>query len=119
MFYRRKYYIVKNEFVEIFNTHFDDTNLPNQLKNGARLVGRWMSPYDKSTTEVFAIWEYDSYERYKEIETKIRGDSEHVAKINQWYEKYGGREHVYKECILKVNNGPIYSTFKNHEQNNS
>ena len=35
MFYRRKYYIVKNEFVEIFNEHFNNTNLPNQLKYGS------------------------------------------------------------------------------------
>ena len=38
MFYRRKFYIVKNDFVEKFNEHFDKTNLPNQLKYGARLV---------------------------------------------------------------------------------
>lgn len=65
MFYRRKYYIVKNEFVEIFNTHFNETNLPNQMRHGARLLGRWMTPNSETTIEVFAIWEYDSYEKYK------------------------------------------------------
>ena len=30
------------------------------------------------TSEVFAIWEYDSFERYKEIESKIRSDEIHV-----------------------------------------
>ncbi len=61
MFYRRKYYVVKNEFIEIFNDHFNDTNLPNQIKYGSRLIGRWMKDNNDGTTEVFAIWEYDSY----------------------------------------------------------
>lgn len=72
MFYRRKFYIVKNEFVEILNAHFIENNLPTQLKYGARLVGRWMTPYDESSTEIFAIWEYDSYEKYIQIETNVR-----------------------------------------------
>ncbi|TKH07039.1 cytoplasmic protein, partial [Bacillus wiedmannii] len=52
MFYRRKYYIVKNEFVEIFNEHFTNTNLPNQLKHGSRLIGRWMKDNNDGTTEI-------------------------------------------------------------------
>ncbi len=39
MFYRRKYYIVKSEFVEVFNDLFNHVNLPNQLKHGSRLIG--------------------------------------------------------------------------------
>ncbi|MEK5475685.1 NIPSNAP family protein [Paenibacillus sp. FSL R5-0407] len=118
MFYRRKYYIVKNEFVEIFNSHFNEINLPNQTKHGARLVGRWMSQHDESTTEIFAIWEYDSYETYRAIETKVRGDMEHVSKIEQWYEKFGGRENVFKEYILDVKNDQIFSTLSNENNQN-
>jgi hypothetical protein len=110
MFYRRKFYIVKNEFVEIFNKHFNETNLPNQLKNGARLIGRWMIPNDELTTEVFAIWEYDSYDKYKEIEARVRGDEEHVKRVNNWYEKNGGRDYVYKEYIFEVRNEKLKST---------
>lgn len=118
MFYRRKFYIVKNEFVDIFNEHFNETNLPNQINHGARLVGRWMVPSNKSTTEIFAIWEYDSYEKYKEIETMVRGDKDHVKRINNWYEKNGGRGHVYKEYILEVKNEQIFSTLiKNNYTN--
>src|SRR5690625_1122487 len=62
IFYRRKLYIIKNEFVDVFNQHFNENNLPNQLKHGATLVGRWMIPYDEDTTEIFAIWKYDSYD---------------------------------------------------------
>ncbi|WP_237049401.1 hypothetical protein [Lentibacillus amyloliquefaciens] len=56
MFYRRKFYIVKSEFVETFNTHFNKTNLPTQLKYGSRLVGRWMKANNDDTVEIFAIW---------------------------------------------------------------
>ncbi|WP_409271744.1 NIPSNAP family protein [Neobacillus sp. SCS-31] len=110
MFYRRKFYIVKNEFVEVFNKHFNETNLPNQLKHGARLVGRWMVPNDERTTEIFAIWEYDSYEKYQEIEANVRGDREHVARVNRWYEANGGRDFVVGEYILSVRNEELKTT---------
>jgi hypothetical protein len=60
LFYRRKHYIVKNEFAATFNKLFNDINLPNQLNHGSRLVGRWMLPHSESANEIFAIWEYDS-----------------------------------------------------------
>ncbi|WP_236333081.1 NIPSNAP family protein [Paenibacillus auburnensis] len=110
MFYRRKIYIVKNEFVDIFNMHFNQNNLPNQMKHGARLVGRWMVPTTAMTTEIFAVWEYESYEKYKEIEGKVRADSDHVTRVCAWYEKNGGRDFVHKEYILEVKNEQIIST---------
>ncbi|MFB7142254.1 NIPSNAP family protein [Gottfriedia sp. NPDC056225] len=112
MFYRRKYYIVKNEFVEAFNEHFNETNLPNQLKHGARLTGRWMTSHDATTTEIFAIWEYDSYEKYQEIEANVRGDQEHVQRVQNWYEKYGGRTKVFEVYCLEVRNEELISTLK-------
>ncbi|MDX8342245.1 NIPSNAP family protein [Rossellomorea sp. YZS02] len=113
MFYRRKYYTVKNEFVEIFNQHFNNTNLPNQLKHGSRLVGRWMKDRGDGTSKIFAIWEYDSYEDYVEIENKIRSDEDHVKRIQEWYEENGGRELIGKEYILEVGNEAIESTVNN------
>ncbi|QUG84378.1 NIPSNAP family protein [Bacillus nitratireducens] len=112
MFYRRKYYVVKNEFIEIFNNHFNDTNLPNQIKYGSRLIGRWMKDNNDGTTEVFAIWEYDSYEDYEAIETKIRSDKMHVRRINDWYEKHGGKEYVLQEYILEIKNEVLFCTVK-------
>ncbi|QWU45445.1 MULTISPECIES: NIPSNAP family protein [Bacillus] len=112
MFYRRKYYIVENKFVEIFNEHFTNTNLPNQLKHGSRLIGRWMKDNNDGTTEIFAIWEYDSYDQYKEIESKIRSDEIHVKRIHDWYEKYGGREYVLKKYILELKNEELVCTEK-------
>ncbi|WP_026695593.1 NIPSNAP family protein [Peribacillus kribbensis] len=110
MFYRKKYYLVKNEFVQILNDHFTETNLPNQIRCGARLTGRWMVQRDETLTEVFAIWEYDSYEKYIEIEERVRSNPEHNEKIRKWYEINGGREHVYKEYFLEVRNEEIKST---------
>ena len=109
MFYRRKFYIVKSDFVDIFNAHFNNTNLPNQLKYGARLVGRWMKPNDNDTTEIFAIWEYDSYESYEAIESKVRSDEIHNKRIEEWYEKNGGRQRV-GEYFLEVRNERLEST---------
>lgn len=112
MFYRRKFYIVKSDFADIFNDHFNNTNLPNQLKYGSRLVGRWMKDNNDDTVEIFAIWEYDSYEDYAEIESKVRSDQAHLKRISDWYKKNGGKEHVYKKYILEVKNEAIESTVK-------
>ncbi|MFY3791899.1 NIPSNAP family protein [Ureibacillus sp. MALMAid1270] len=110
MFYRRKSYIVKSDFLEEFNEHFNKTNLPSQLKHGARLIGRWMKDNKNDTYEVFAIWEYESYEKYQRIESNIKEDVAHLQRIKKWYEKNGGREHVYQEYILEVKNEEIVST---------
>ncbi|WP_341519659.1 NIPSNAP family protein [Bacillus paramobilis] len=112
MFYRRKYYLVKNEFVEIFNEHFTNTNLPNQLKHGSRLIGRWMKDNNDGTTEIFAIWEYGSYKQYKDIESKIRSDEMHVKRIHDWYEKHGGRESVFQKYIIELKNEELACTVK-------
>ncbi|WP_044338610.1 NIPSNAP family protein [Rossellomorea aquimaris] len=110
MFYRRKFYTVKKEFVDIFNDLFNTLNLPNQLMHGSRLIGRWMKDNEDGTVEIFAIWEYDSYEDYVEIENAIRSDEAHVNRIKNWYEKNGGRDYVYKEFILEMRNEAMEST---------
>lgn len=112
IFYRRKFYTVKSEFVEILNANFNDTNFPNQLKHCARLVGRWMKANKDYTVEIFAVWEYDNYEKYLEIESKVRNDKAHVKRVQDWYQKYGGKEHVLKKYLLEVKNEPIESTVK-------
>ncbi|MBT2662989.1 NIPSNAP family protein [Bacillus sp. ISL-45] len=110
MFYRRKFYLVKNDFVEPFNKLFTEINLPNQLKHGARLTGRWMLPHDDDTTEIFAIWEYDSYENYIEIENKVSCDQEHLQRIKNWYEENGGKEYIQKQYFLEARNEKLLST---------
>lgn len=112
MFYRRKYYTVRSEFLETFNSLFESINLPNQLKHGARLVGRWMMDNQDGTSEVFAIWEYDSYDDYVAIEKNVKSDEPHLQRIRDWYEQHGGRETVLSQYILEVRNEEIKSTVK-------
>lgn len=69
-----------------------------------------MVPLDETTTEIFAIWEYDSYEDYVSIENNIRNDIEHVKSIQNWYEEHGGRDYIKREYLLEIRNEKIYST---------
>ncbi|MBP1950772.1 NIPSNAP family protein [Virgibacillus litoralis] len=110
MFYRRRFYIVRKEFVDILNAHFNNTNLPNQLKYGARLIGRWMKENADNTAEIFAIWEKDSYEEYLDVESKVRSDKAHVKRVQDWYQKNGGKENVYENYILEIRNEELEST---------
>ncbi|WP_241661732.1 cytoplasmic protein, partial [Bacillus wiedmannii] len=74
--------------------------------------GRWMKDNNDGTTEIFAIWEYDSYEQYKDIESKIRSDEMHVKRIQDWYEKHGGREYVLQKYILELKHEELICTVK-------
>lgn len=71
MFYRRKSYRVRPEQVAPFTAFFTEYLLPNQLKHGARLVGRWVT---EAGDEIVALWEYDSREAYERIEAAVRAD---------------------------------------------
>lgn len=65
-----------------------------------------------NTVEIFAIWEYDSYDNYIEIENDVKSDGAHVKRIKDWYEKNGGREHIFNEYILELRNEALVSTLK-------
>jgi len=56
--------------VDAFNAFFTNYLLPNQMKHGARLVGRWQTEDDR----IVAIWAYDSREAYERIEDAVRRD---------------------------------------------
>jgi hypothetical protein len=109
MIYRRKKYYVDASIVDEFNTHFNNTLLPTQLKYGARLVGRWMTQNNDGTVEIFAIWQYDSNEDYEKIENNVRSDNEHVQRVQNWFEKMGGRENL-KKVFHKIGEDFIEST---------
>ncbi|WP_175989170.1 NIPSNAP family protein [Bacillus sp. Marseille-Q1617] len=69
MVYRIRTYRIKPERFELFTEFFHHYLLPNQLKFGSKLVGRWVNS-DK--TSIMAIWEYEDHEHYKKIEGKIK-----------------------------------------------
>ncbi|GEN46106.1 NIPSNAP family protein [Alkalibacillus haloalkaliphilus] len=110
MFYRKKTYQVKSEFVSTFNKHFNQNLLPTQIKHGSRLVGRWMTNDQDGLVEIFAIWEYDSYGSYVQIEEEVRGDRAHVKRVKDWYDRHGGRDYVISKQLVSVNDEEIYST---------
>lgn len=75
MIYRRRTYRVLPEQVDAFNAFFEEHLLPNQLKHGARLVGRFVT---QSRDEVMALWEYDSCEAYQRVEAQVSGNELHL-----------------------------------------
>jgi 8-oxo-dGTP diphosphatase len=78
MLYRRKTYKINPETLELFNEFFHTYLLPNQLKHGAKLIGRWVT---ETKDEIVAIWEYKDYETYEKIEQLVREDElHHLAK---------------------------------------
>jgi hypothetical protein len=109
MIYRRKMYKVAPSIIDEFNQHFNQTLLPTQLKYGARLVGRWMTTPDGKAAEIFAIWEYNNHEDYERIEEKVRRDEPHMKRVQDWYEKMGGREKL-KEKFFKIDQDFLEST---------
>ncbi|MCT2536236.1 NIPSNAP family protein [Aquibacillus koreensis] len=109
MNYRRKMYKVAPSILDEFNKHFNQTLLPTQLKYGARLVGRWMTKENDGVIDIFAIWEYDSYEDYEIIENKVKSDEEHVKRVQKWFQKMGGREKL-KEVFFSIEQDFIETT---------
>jgi hypothetical protein len=97
--YRRKTYIIASSFVDEFNALFNDILLPAQLKYGARLIGRWHTQLDEETSEIFAMWEYDTMEQYEEIERRIKADQEHVRRVQERYDQLG--RHRYAEVFRR------------------
>jgi hypothetical protein len=71
MIYRMRIYTGVSANVAAFNDLFATLLLPNQLKHGARLVGRWQTEGDK----IVAVWEYASREDYDRIEEAVRRDA--------------------------------------------
>ncbi|SFS41159.1 NIPSNAP family protein [Paenibacillus sp. 453mf] len=92
---------------------FNDALLPTQLKYGARLIGRWQTTLNEETSEIFAMWEYDSLEQYDEIEKRIKSDVEHVSKVQQRLDAIG-RDRL-KEALQDIKQ-EFFTTTVNREQ---
>ncbi len=71
MISRREVFEVLPEKISEFNDFFHEYLLPNQLKNGAKLVGRWLTE-DKA--KIVTMWEYPSYEDFLKIEERVQKD---------------------------------------------
>ncbi|WP_017754468.1 NUDIX hydrolase [Calidifontibacillus oryziterrae] len=71
MFYRQEVQRILPERLDEVNRFFDKYLFPTQLKNGAKLVGRWVSA---ANDEIMTLWEYPSYEDYLKIEERVKKD---------------------------------------------
>ncbi|MDY0407545.1 NUDIX domain-containing protein [Virgibacillus soli] len=74
MFYRKKTYHITPEMLDRFNQFFHRYLYPNQIKHGAKLIGRWVN---EEQSEITAIWKYTSRNQYEQIENKIRQSDIH------------------------------------------
>ena len=75
VFYRKKSYEIEADKLELFNDFFHNYLYPNQLKNGAELIGRWTT---EDHRKIYAIWAYKSREDYERIERSVREDELHT-----------------------------------------
>ena len=82
MFYRREIIKTTPDKIRVFNEFFHHYLLPNQIKNGAKLIGRWIT---EDQHEIVAIWEYPSYDEYVKIEKRVQKDEwqklEHTQRL--------------------------------------
>ncbi|WP_078059899.1 NUDIX hydrolase [Gracilibacillus timonensis] len=71
MIYRKRTYKINADKYESFNNYFHSYLLPNQMKNGAKLAGRWTN-IEKNKVE--AMWEYKDMDDYYAIQQKVKDD---------------------------------------------
>ncbi|WP_338448698.1 NUDIX hydrolase [Niallia oryzisoli] len=74
MFCRREIHRIPPERVIDLNQFFHEYVLPNQLKNGATLIGRWIT---EEEDEIVTMWHYPSYNDYLKIEERVKKDQLH------------------------------------------
>ena len=75
MVFRMRTYQIKPTKLKEFNDFFHEYLLPNQIRFGAILIGRWVNN-DKST--IVALWKYESMDQYHRIEERIRKTTLHT-----------------------------------------
>lgn len=71
MFCRREIHKVCNGRLKEFNQYFEEYVKPNQLKNGAKLIGRWLTADEN---EVLTMWHYQSFDDFLKIEERVIKD---------------------------------------------
>ncbi len=74
MFCRREIYKISPGRIIECNTFFNEYVMPIQLKNGAKLIGRWIT---EEENEILTMWHYPSYDDYLKIEERVKKDELH------------------------------------------
>jgi 8-oxo-dGTP diphosphatase len=65
----RKTYRIKSERLSVINQFFHTNVYPIYIKNGAKLIGRWVND---TKEEILVIWEYSSMDHFERIESLIK-----------------------------------------------
>jgi 8-oxo-dGTP diphosphatase len=80
MIFKRKTYKIKPDKLNEIN-HFFHTNVyPVHVKNGAKLIGRWMN---ETEDEIIVIWEYSSMDHFERIENILQNSEQYKAGIKE------------------------------------
>ncbi|WP_226675164.1 NUDIX domain-containing protein [Mesobacillus jeotgali] len=72
MFFQRKTYKIKPDKLNEINNFFHTTVYPVHIKNGAKLIGRWVN---ETKDEILVIWEYTSMEQYERINDLLKNSN--------------------------------------------
>ncbi|ESU33302.1 hypothetical protein G3A_06835 [Bacillus sp. 17376] len=85
MIFKRKTYRVKPEKLNEINKFFHTNVYPVHIKNGAKLIGRWVNDMND---EILVIWEYSSMEHYERINSLIENSEEYQSAMKELGEYY-------------------------------
>ncbi|WP_233434970.1 NUDIX domain-containing protein [Mesobacillus jeotgali] len=72
MFFQRKTYRIKPDNLNDINNFFHNNVYPVHIKNGAKLIGRWVN---ETKDEILVIWEYTSMEQYERIDDLLKNSN--------------------------------------------
>ncbi|MEH7108544.1 NUDIX hydrolase [Bacillus sp. JJ1764] len=71
MFFLRETYRVLPDKADSLKEFLNEYLFPSYIKNGAKLIGSWLT---STSDEVIVIWEYPSYQEYENITERIQKD---------------------------------------------
>ncbi len=76
--YRRETYRIRPGMADQLTRYFEECLLPDRLRHGATLVGRWVS---ESQDEAVAIWAYADREECEQAEATLRHDPRELDRL--------------------------------------
>lgn len=71
MIFKRNKYRIKPDSLDTINNFFHQHVYPLHIKNGAKLIGRWVN--DRKD-EILVIWEYCSMDQYEKIDGLLKNN---------------------------------------------
>jgi 8-oxo-dGTP diphosphatase len=80
MIFKRNTYRIQPERLNEMNHSFHTHVYPIHIKNGAKLIGRWVNDTNE---EILVIWEYSSMEHYERINSLIENSEEYQAAMEE------------------------------------